>query len=155
VARMTENELTWEERDHLYKLSAIPFLIVLYAFIAYLFYLMQTDLLKTTLDTIILLGLPFSIIGPTTLFLTFEALYYRRIRKTAAFHIRRLVRRLLFVNAGVLSLWAIVIIFDVVLSANLGEKNATRLGFGIAAIALLIVVLKFTKRRFRKVFEQA
>ena len=152
---MNESEISWKERDRLYKLSAIPFLIVVYAFIAYVVYLMRTNPLRDIWDFTVRVGLPSSVIGSSALFSTFEVLYHRKSGRTATFHIKRFAHRAFFVNVGVLSFLALIIIFNIAFSDTLGEKNATLLGFGICAIIFLIVALKLGKRSLRKVLEQA
>lgn len=151
---MSESELTWEERDHLYKLSAIPFFIVLWASLAYLGYLMHTNPLKTTLDIVIRLILPQSIIGLIAFFLTFEVLYYRKSGKTATFHIKRFARSILCSLAGVLPGLLLMVISALAFSEAFGEFNATLLGAGLWILVLLIVTLKLRARHLRKI-EQA
>jgi nitrogen fixation/metabolism regulation signal transduction histidine kinase len=151
---MNESELSWEERDHLYKLCAIPSLIVLWTFIAYVVYLQRTDPLKNTWDFVIRLAFPNSIIELTAFFLTFEVLYHRRSGKTAAFHIKRFGRRMLSSLACVLPGLLLMCISALAFSETLGEFNATFLGIGVWVLILLIVTLKLRSRHLRKTLEQ-
>lgn len=151
---MAESDLTLEERDHLYKMSAIAFTIVFSVVMLYFVYLMHTDPLKTLWDFIVRIGLPLAVGLPAAFFLVFEVLYYRRAKKKARFHLGRLANNVLIVIAGILSLFLVQGAFFVIFSTTLSERRAVLFGTGLWTLAFLIVVLKLRKRHLQKVLEQ-
>lgn len=143
---MTEDELSWEERNHLYNLSVISFLIVVFAIAIFEVHLLETRPL-TLLDGIIWLALPAAILAPTAWLVTYEVLYYRRTRKSGAFHAKRLIRRVLGTLAIELPVFAVVIASIVVFSGKLSLNGTFYLSFGLGALILLIVVFVRTRTR--------
>jgi hypothetical protein len=118
---MSEAELTLEERKHLYNMVAMAFFITLVAFLAYFVYLMRTDPLQTGWDFSIRMGIPYSIIGPTSWFLAYEVFYPKRVRKSPTFHAKRFARRALSLSVVVLSFSGVISLSEVTFYKTLGD----------------------------------
>jgi drug/metabolite transporter (DMT)-like permease len=137
---MTEAELSFEERNHLWTLCGFSFLVVSFSFLAWLLYFKRTEFPLTGWGIFIWVGLPCSIIGPTSFFLAYEVFYPRRVRKSPMFHLKRFARRTLSLVAVVLSFSAVVSISDVSFSKTLGSNAIFS---GIVAFLLVFFAAVF------------
>jgi hypothetical protein len=147
---MTEDELSPEERNHLYTSVGISFLIASFAFVAYALYLMHTvshtGSLQTAWGFLIRIGLPYSIIGPTAFFLSYEVFYPRRVRKSRMFHLKRFTRRTLSLTAVILSFSTVTSISDVLFSRTLGSE-AVYPGMLLFVFVSIAVALLWLRRQ--------
>ena len=141
---MTTEDLSWEERNHLYKLSAIPMFCVFLAILIYFNYLMYTDPLETRWDFVTLIGLPFFFFFPTTFMVTFEILYHRKVRKPISFHLKRLVGQMFFLSVSALWFFGMLIVMQPVLSPIVGDRDFLVSSF-LSLIIFAIAVVRFRK----------
>lgn len=148
---MTEKDLSWEERNQLYKLCAIPMSITFCIFLIYFIYLMQNALIQTTWDflTKVLIEV---IIIPTLIFaLTFELLYHRKIKKPLKFHLKRFSISASLILISAFSIFALLSFVDAVLSQYLGGR-AILIGAILWTLIFFIIVTKYQK--FLESFKQ-
>jgi hypothetical protein len=117
---MTEAELTPEERKRLYNLVGLVFIVVLVIFLVLIFHFKASAQGLTGWDFFIWYGIPYSIIGPISCFLSYEAFYPKRVRKSRVFHVKRFARRTLSMFAVMLSLFAATSSSEVYFSETLG-----------------------------------
>lgn len=143
---MTYEGLTIEDREHLYRLCVIPFIITLCIFIFYLVFLMRNQMIKTTMDLLTKLFLPFVIIVIMVGVISFETLYHRKVKKPLMFHMKRLVWQFLFVLACAISFFALLLLFDTYFSQILGKWNA------VLALLLWTVVFAVMVTRYQRYF---
>jgi len=142
--------LTPEERKHLYNMVAIVFFITLVAFLAYFVYLMRTDPLKTGWDFSIRIGIPYSIVGPTSWFLAYEVFYPKRVRKSRVFHAKRFARRALSLFVVVLSFSGAISISEVSFSETLGD-SAIWPGLTLWVFVFLAAVLLWLRHQSSRI----
>jgi amino acid transporter len=146
--RMTEKDLSWEERNQLYKLCAIPMCITFCIFLVYFVYLMQNALIQTTWDFLTKILIE-AIIIPTLVFaLAFELLYHRKIKKSLKFHLKRFGMSASLILVSALSIFALLSFLDSMLSPFLGGR-AILIGAALWALIFFIIVTKYQKF-FRK-----
>jgi hypothetical protein len=149
---MVEVGLTWEEQKRLDKVRAAVFFGFFLAFVAYFIYCKEyTDTLKTTWDILVRLGVPFVVGGSLASFLTFEVLYRRKVKKSIAFHVRRLGNNVLFVLAFYLLYLLIVGTSITVFSETLSELYTVTLGTALWLLTLNIVAFKRRQQRMRRI----
>lgn len=142
---MTERELSWEEINNLYKLSLIPTLLVFFVVLIYFNYLMYADSLKSVWDGLLHVG-PLFTAMPIVFFLTFEALYHRKLRKPLRFHLKRFIGRILPLLASALSYFGFLIfIVNPFLSPIMGDRGL------LVGSVLWIVIFFLVVMRFRKI----
>lgn len=120
--RVSEAELTLEERNHLYTLCGMMLLVVSFSFLAWLLFFEQSNFTRGGWSMFIWFGLPYSIIGPTSFFLAYEAFYPRRLRRSHMFHLKRFFRRTLSLAAVMVSFPATVSFSEVAFSKTLGSE---------------------------------
>ena len=147
---MSEAELTLEERKHLNNMVATVFFMTLVAFLAYFVYLMRTDPLKTGWDFSIRIGIPYSILGSTTVFLSYEVFYPKRVRKSGMFHVKRLARRALGATAVIVSLSVVTSISIVTFSETLGD-SAIWPGLTLWVFVFLAAVLLWLRHQSSRI----
>jgi MFS family permease len=147
---LVEDGLSLDERNHLIWLCLAPFLVVLFALIAYWVILEWVRPLKASWDFLLWVGLPLSIVLPVAILLPYEVFFPRRIRKSAAFHAKRFARRAAVVLAILLSLEMTMSVSVLVFEARLGN-DAFLLGIVIWTTILLAVYVPFLRRRTRTV----
>lgn len=143
---MTEAEMSFEERNHLYMLCIVSFLVVSFAFLACMLYLKQSGSLRTSWDFFVRAGLPYSIIEPTVSFLTYEVFYPKRVRRSRMFHVKRFARRALSGFAVILSFAAVTFISEVSFSKSLGS-NAFYPGIVLCVLVFLAAVFLWLRRQ--------
>ena len=148
LIRMTAEDLSWEERNHLYKLSAIPTLCVFFVILIYFNYLMYTDPLETRWEFVTLICLPFFIFFPTTFMVTFEILYHRKVSKPISFHLKRLVGQMFFLAVSASWFLAMLIIMQPVLSPIIGDRD-----FLVSSV-LSLIIFAIVVVRFRKIIDR-
>jgi hypothetical protein len=141
---MTNEELSWEETNHLYKLCAIPMLFVFFIMLIYFNYLMYTGSLKTRWDFIILIALPFFIFFPTAGMVTFELVYHQKIKKSLKFHVKRFMGRTLLLLVSVLSFFGFLIITQQLLYPIISDLDVI-VGSVLWVVAFALVILRFRK----------
>jgi flagellar biosynthesis protein FlhB len=100
--------LSQKEEIHLYNLSLIPSLIVLYAFLIYFAFALHYNIFKTLLDTLLFMSYGFASMLATA-FLSFEILYSRRLG--VKFQLKRFVGRIIIMLAAITLLIVIVDFF--------------------------------------------
>jgi uncharacterized membrane protein len=144
--RMTEAELSFEERNHLYTLCITSFLVVSFVFLAFMLLLMQAEFLQTGWGFLIWFGLPYSILGPTTGFLAYEVFYPIRVRKTRMFHMKRFARRALTGFAAMLSFFTVTSISEITFSKTLGD-NAFFPGIALYLLAIMTAFFLWLRRQ--------
>ena len=149
---MVEGDLTWEERECLYKVSAVVFLIVFFTVMAYFIYLMNTDPFRSAWEVYVQIVLLFAFSGPTAFFLAFEFLYHRRIKKAARFHVRRFVGNVFVPLVGTLTLLGLQCVFVIVFSKTLSEFRAILLATALWVVVFFIIVLKLRDRQIQTIF---
>lgn len=140
---MTTEELSWEERNNLYKFCLIPTFIVFFLILIYFNYLMYTDSLKTLWDFITRVGWLY-IFMPTAFFITFEVLYHQRIEKPLKFHFKRLLGRLLLLLLSTLSFFGFLLVIQPVFYPIVGDWVGV-VGSVLWVIFFTLVVIKFRK----------
>jgi hypothetical protein len=150
---MAENGITWEERENLYKKSAVAFIVVFAVIMVYFVHLMQTDRLRTFWEFYIQVLLPMVIGATTAWFLTFEVLYYGKVKRGARFHIKRFANNVLVTLGGLSTAFLFQSISLAVVSGILGELRAFLLGTALWLVFFFIVVTKFRNRQLRKILE--
>jgi hypothetical protein len=143
---MSEAELTLEERNHLWTRCGIAFLIVFFSFLAWLLHFKVTKSPLTGWDIFLWVGLPYGIVGPTSFFLAYEALYPKRVRKSRMFHVKRFARRTLSGIVVILSLSLVASVSDVTFSETLGD-NAIFPGITLWLIVVVGVVFLWLRRQ--------
>jgi len=119
---MSETELTLEERGRLWTKCGIAFLVVSFSFLVWLLHFKVTKSPLIGWDNFIWVGLPYSIVGPMSFFLTYEVLYPRRVRKSSIFHAKRFARRELSGVVVIQSFSAVVSFSAVTFSKTLGSE---------------------------------
>lgn len=144
---MTKEELSWEEKNHLYKLCLIPTFAVFFIVLVYFNYLMYTDPMKTLWDFIIRVGWLY-IFMPITFFITFEVLSYRKM-KSPTFHLKRLVGRILLLLLGAFSFFGFLFATQMVFSPIIGNWEGSVVGSVLWVILFTLVVMKL-KNFFKK-----
>ena len=144
---MTEAELTLEERKHLYNMVAMVFLVTLAAFgFPMLFYLKPPEPFpQGILDFFVWYGIPYSAIGPISLFLPYEVFYPKRARKSRSFHAKRFARHSSIGIAAMLSLFTTISFSDVTFSKTLGD-NAIFPGILMFSFVFVIAVFLWLRR---------
>jgi hypothetical protein len=143
---MSEAELTPEEKNHLYTQCGISFLVVTFSFLAWLLFFERSKLPLNEWAIFIYVGLPYCIIGPTSFFLPYEALYPLRVRKSRIFHLKRFFRRTLSLAAMILSFSAVTSISDVSFSRTLGDE-AIYPGMLLFVLVFIVAALLWMKRQ--------
>lgn len=143
---MTEAELTFEERNHLWTLVGIAFLVVSFAFLALLLFFKRNEFPLTGWGIFVWVGLPYGIIGPTTVFLAYEVFYPKRARKASMFHVKRFARRALNGIAVILSFSAVMSLSDVTFSKALGS-NAIFPGITLYLLVVITAVFLWLRRQ--------
>jgi hypothetical protein len=146
---MANEDLTWEERNQLYKLCTIPMFITFCILLIYFVYLMQNTILKTSWDFLTKFGLPFAISIPLAGVISFEAFYYRKLKKPIRFHLRRGGLNASLVLVSVFSLFGFLLLTDAVLSPHLGGR-AILIGAVLWTVIFFIIVTKY--QRFLRKF---
>ena len=146
---MTNEDLTWEERNQLYKLCTIPMFITFCILLIYFVYLMQNTILQTSWDFLTKFGLPFAISIPLVGVISFEAFYYRKLKKPIRFHLRRGGLNASLVLVSVFSLFGFLLLTDAVLSPHLGGR-AILIGAVLWTVIFFIIVTKY--QRFLRKF---
>lgn len=140
---MNAEELSWEEKNHLYKLCTIPTLIVFYAILIYLVYLMRTSPFKTVWEGLFHIG-PLLTVMPTTFFITFEVLYHRKVKKPLGFHMKRFAGRMLLLAVSVLSYFGFLIyLIKPIFSPIVGDRD-----FLVGSV-LWVIIFSMIIKRFR------
>ena len=138
---MTEAELTLEERKHLYNMVYLVFLVVFFSFLICVLYIGRNVLPWTGWNILIWFGLPYSIIGPTTVFLSYEVFYPKRVRKSRMFHVKRFARRTVSFIVVILSFAAVTSVSSIAFSKMLGDSaffpGMALWAFGFSAIVFL------------------
>jgi len=119
---MTEAELTPEERNHLWNLVIISFLLATFSLSGWLALFEQAQLPLNGWKILVWIGLPFGIVEPTTCFLAYEVFYPRRVRKSKIFHLKRFARRTLSGMALVMSFTAAASLSDLLFSETLTNE---------------------------------
>jgi hypothetical protein len=145
VNTVTPEDLTWEERNHLYKLSAIPMFCVFLAFLIYFNYLMYTDPLETRLEFITLIGLPFFISFPMAGILSYEILYCRMVKRSLRFDLKRFVGRTFFLLVSGFWFFSMLLIMQPVLSPIIGDSDF------LVSIFLSLIIFALIVVRFRRI----
>lgn len=149
---MPNEELSHEEENHLLNLACIP-LLVFFPFLGvYFVYLMHNNLLKSVFDVLIHIGLVLAIAMPAIVFLTFEVLYSRRIKKPPRFLFKRFIGRMMITSFGASTFFITISVFLLTLSSLIGERNALLLSFATWAIVWFACVVGF-KEIFAKVYK--
>ncbi len=143
---MAEAELTFEERNRLWTLCGISFLLASFSFLAWLLYFKVTKSPLTGLDSLTWVGLPYGIVGPTSFFLAYEVFYPRRVRKSRMFHVQRFARRALSGFAVILSFAAVTSFSAVTFSKTLGD-NAIFPGMVIWVLVFLSAAFLWLRRQ--------
>jgi len=146
---MANEDLTWEDRNQLYKLCTIPMLITFSIFLIYFVYLMRYAILQTSWDFLTKFGLPFAISIPLAGIVSFEAFYYRKLKKPIGFHLRRLGLNVSLVLVSVFSFFGFLLLTDAVLSPYLGGR-AILTGVVLWTVIFFIIVTKY--QRFLRKF---
>ena len=95
-------ELSPEEERHLLNLSVIPAALVTYLLIACFLYFTPNQLSLSLWNYLSHFGIPFVIAIPVTIFLSFEILYSRKIKKPISHHIKRFLGRMSIILTGIL-----------------------------------------------------
>lgn len=139
---MTTVELSREEEIHLYNLSCIPVTVVSVILAAYFVYLMQNNLLESLWDYLTRVGLLIAIIPTTVLFMTFEILYRRQVKKPLGFHVKRFAGRMAIALTVTLSLFIIFGFFSKVVSLPMSEWNILIFSAVIWFLLWFIAVVK-------------
>jgi hypothetical protein len=146
---MANEDLTLEERNQLYKLCTIPMFITFCILLIYFVYLMQHTILQTSWDFLTKFGLPFAISIPLAGVISFEAFYYRKLKKPIRFHLRRGGLNASLVLVSVFSLFGFLLLTDAVLSPHLGGR-AILIGAVLWTAIFFIIVTKY--QRFLRKF---
>jgi len=144
---MTNDDLSWEEKNQLYKICAIPMFITFCIFLIYFVYLMKNALIQTTWDflTNVLIGIA---IIPLLIFaLTFELLYHQKIEKPLKFHLKRFGINASLILISALSIFVFLLFVDTVLSPYLGGR-AILIGAVLWTVIFFMIVTKY--QRFLK-----
>ena|SRR4030042_4269435 len=144
---MTYEGLTSEDREHLYKFCVIPIIVTLCVFIFYFVFLMRNQMIKTTVDFLTELYLPLFIISAMVGTVSFETLYYRKVRKPLMFHLKRLIWQFLLVLVCAVSSSLLLIFFETYFSQILGKWYAL-LAFVLWTVIFAVVVTRY-QRYFR------
>ena len=145
---MANADLTWEERNQLYKLCTIPMFITFCILLIYFVYLMQNTIIQTPWDFLTKFALPFAISIPLAGIISFEAFYYRKLKKPIRFHLRRFGLNASLVLLSAFSLFGFLLFTDAVLSPYLGGRTML-IGAVLWTLIFFIIVTKY-QRFFRK-----
>lgn len=105
--------LSQKEEIHLYNLSLIPSLIVLYAFLICFAFALHYNVFKTLLGTLSFISFGFASMLATA-FLSFEILYSRKL--DVKFQLKRFVGRIIVMLGAITLLIAIVDFFAIQLA---------------------------------------
>ena len=149
---MLNEELSHEEESHLLNLSCIPLLVFFPLLGVYFVYLMQKDLLKSAFDVLLYIGFALVVAMPMTVFLSFEVLYSRKIRKPLRFHLKRLIGRMTIIGVGALLFSLTLGVLLATLSALMSERNTFLLSFATWALLWTAVVIKL-RQEFTKLYK--
>jgi small-conductance mechanosensitive channel len=133
-SRLSDQDLSQEETNHLYELSTIPMALVFFIFLGYFVYLEDNSLLKTQLDFIFRLFLPFAFSCLESGFVAFEVLYHRRIKKPLRFQLKRLTLNSLIMLFGI----ALFLVFSLGLNSFLSPIVGNE-EFLVSALLTLLV----------------
>jgi hypothetical protein len=118
---MTEVELTSEEIYHLWLLTGTVFLVVSFSWLILMLHFMPSRPGQTGWD-FFFYGLPYSIIGPTTVFMAYEIFYPKRARKSTMYHLKRFARYTLGGIGVIMSFNLVMAISIVTFSKTLGDN---------------------------------
>ncbi len=141
---MANDDLSWEEKNQIYKICAIPMFVTFSIFLIYFVYLMQNALIQTTWDflTNVLIGV---VIIPLLVFaLTFELLYHHKIDKPLKFHLKRFGMNASLISVSAMSIFTFLFFIDTVLSPYLGGR-AILIGAVLWTVIFFIIVTKYQK----------
>jgi hypothetical protein len=150
---MPDQQLSLEQKNRIYEISAIPVILAFFVFLAYAISLLQKNLLGTTWNFIMLWFLPFFIVEFMVGTLSFEILYHQKMKKSLAFHMRRFGMNMALAVLSVLSLVALMLFMDVTLSSLLG-KYAVVLGMVLWSLMFAAIIAKF-QRVFSNIWKDA
>jgi hypothetical protein len=142
---MSEVELSFEERNHLWMLCGVSFLVVSFSFLVWFFFFDQNKFPLSGWDVFVRAGIPYSIIGPTSWFLAYEVFYPRRVRKSHMFHLKRFARRTLSLLAVILSFFGVTSFSQVSFSRTLGSE-AIYPGMVLFVFVFIVAVLLWLRR---------
>jgi hypothetical protein len=144
--RISEAELTLEERTSLWNRVLISFLIAGFSLFIWLFVFEQAQLPLTGWKPFIWVGLPFGIVLPISFFLSYEVFYPKRVRKSRMFHLKRFLRRTLSGQAVLLSIAGSTSYTDVSFSRVLGNQ-AWFLGFGLCLFVFAVAAVLWLRHK--------
>lgn len=117
-------ELSPEEERHLLNLSVIPAALVTYLLLAlFVYFGGRNELFWSPLNLLIFFGIPFAILVPTTIFLSFEVLYSRKARQPISHGAKRLLGRMSLVLLAVSVFGAILGVTYFMLTPWLDESG--------------------------------
>jgi hypothetical protein len=103
-------ELSPEEERHLANLSVFPTAVVTYILIIFFLYFGQNEQSLSVFYYLTYFGIPFAVVIPMTLFLSFEILYSHRAKTSISGQLKRFSGRMLLILLGV---FVFVIVFGI------------------------------------------
>jgi len=142
---MNDNDaLSWEQKNRLYGMAFIPFIIVFFVLAGYfLFYLVENNLVESIWDGFIYFVLPLFLIGPPSSFLAFEVLHHREIKQPLILHVKRFSGRVLLTIPTVLSFCGVLAAAHIFLSPIIGETHTAMIGGLIWMVGFYLIFTTF------------
>jgi hypothetical protein len=141
--------LSWEETNSLYKKASVPFLSVLFVFMAYLAYLLHYYSPMSLFELVVEWVFPFIFAELFAWHISIEVLYHMRVRKSLRFHLRRLAVNSSFFLIAILPLLGVVFVVNTALSSYIGSFDSIMLGWILWMLVIGVFLLKFRTTLFR------
>ena len=110
----------------------------------YFYYVMENSPPKTAFDTFFRLVLPMMFLPSVPFMISYEIVYSKKVKKTARFHVEKVVMRTTFLLVSFLSWGTIWILVDSALSSVIGGKACLFVASFISLGAFILIVVKNT-----------
>jgi hypothetical protein len=142
-------ELSSQEERHLLNLSVIPAALVTYLLLASFVYFGRNQPSLSPLYILIYFGIPFAIVVPTTIFLSFEVLYSHKARQPIGCGAKRFLGRMSLMLLAI-SMLGVILGITYFALAPWFDENSILLLTGIFWFAIWIFLMFHFKETVNK-----